>query len=56
MVNGHLTTSDGGSVPAVLQTPVAVDRTDMASTVIADSSVSKAELCTGIPPGTAGVC
>ncbi len=56
MVNGHLSTSDGGSVPAVLQTPVAVDRTNIASTVVADGSVSKAQLCTGIPPGTAGVC
>jgi D-xylose transport system substrate-binding protein len=56
MVNGHLSTSDGGSVPAMLQTPVAVDKTNIAATVIADGSVSKAQLCTGIPAGTAALC
>ncbi len=55
-VNGQVHTSDGGSVPAVLQTPVAVDRSNIAATVIADGSVSKAQLCVGIVPGTAGVC
>lgn len=51
-------TTDGGSIPSVLETPVAVDKTNIASTVIADGFVSKTDVCSGLPPGTNtnGIC
>jgi D-xylose transport system substrate-binding protein len=49
-------TFDGGNVPSVLDAPVAVYFSNIASTVIADNYVSKTEVCDGIAPGTAGVC
>lgn len=56
LTNGKVKTSDGTEIPSVLETPVAVDKTNIASTVIADGYVTKAEVCQGIPAGTAGVC
>ncbi|HLZ58885.1 MAG TPA: substrate-binding domain-containing protein [Ktedonosporobacter sp.] len=50
------TTFDGGNVPSILAVPVAVDRNNIASTVIADNYLSKSDVCAGIPAGTAGVC
>jgi D-xylose transport system substrate-binding protein len=46
------------SIPSVLETPEAVDKTNIASTVIADGYVTKAQLCTGLPAGTdtGGIC
>ena len=44
------------SIPSILETPVAVDKTNIASTVIADGFVTKSDVCTGIPAGTDGVC
>jgi D-xylose transport system substrate-binding protein len=49
-------TFDGGSIPAILDTPIAVDRATIASTVIADKFIMKRDVCNGIPVGTAGVC
>lgn len=49
-------TSDGGNIPSVLDAPVAVYFSNIASTVIADNYVSKNDVCDGIAPGTAGVC
>jgi D-xylose transport system substrate-binding protein len=49
-------TADGGAVPSILETPVSVDKTNIASTVIADGYVTKAQICQGIPAGAAGVC
>ncbi|HEX9036672.1 MAG TPA: substrate-binding domain-containing protein [Ktedonobacterales bacterium] len=57
MTNGATTaTSDGGAIPSVLETPVAVDKTNIASTVLADGFVTKADICTNVPAGTDGVC
>ncbi len=57
MTNGATTaTSDGGNIPSVLETPVSVDKSNIASTVIADNFVTKAQVCTGIATGTDGVC
>jgi D-xylose transport system substrate-binding protein len=50
------TTSDGGSIPSVLETPVAVDKTNINQTVIQDNYVTKAAICAGVPAGTDGVC
>ena len=49
-------TSDGTAIPSILETPVAVDKTNIASTVIADGFVNKSDVCTGVPAGTDGVC
>ena len=48
--------ASGSSVPAVLETPVAVDKTNIASTVLADGYVKKADICQGVPAGTDGIC
>ena len=49
-------TSDGGALPSVLETPIAVDKTNIATTVLADNYVTKAAICQGVPAGTDGVC
>ena len=49
-------TSSGTGIPSILETPVAVDKSNIASTVIADGFVTKSDVCTGIPAGTDGVC
>jgi D-xylose transport system substrate-binding protein len=59
MTSGNTTkTMDGGSVPSILETPVAVDKSNIASTVLADGFVTKTEICTGLPAGTNtnGIC
>ncbi len=49
-------TQDGTAIPSILEQPVAVDKTNVASTVIADGFVKKSDVCSGIPAGTDGVC
>jgi D-xylose transport system substrate-binding protein len=44
--------SGGAAIPSVLETPVAVDKTNINSTVVADGFVTKAQICAGIPAGT----
>src|SRR6266702_3558672 len=47
----------GTKIPSVLEIPVAVDKSNIATTVIADGFVTAAEVCQGIPSGTTGgVC
>ncbi len=57
MTNGATTTTaDGTAIPSVLETPVAVDKSNVQSTVIADGFVTLADACQGLPSGTAGIC
>jgi D-xylose transport system substrate-binding protein len=58
LVNGQTKTSDGTQIPSVLETPVAVDKSNIATTVIADGFVTKADICAGLPAGTntGGIC
>lgn len=60
IVNGQTTVpiTGGGNIPSVLETPVAVDKTNIATTVIADGFVTKDQLCAGLPAGldTGGIC
>ena len=60
IVNGQTTVpiSGGASIPSVLETPVAVDKTNIATTVIADGFVTKAQICANLPAGlnTGGLC
>lgn len=44
------------NIPSILETPVIVDKTNIATTVIADGFVTKAEVCQGLPAGTGGIC
>ena len=54
--NATTQTFDGGNIPSILDTPVMVDQSNIASTVIADKFISKSDVCNGIPAGTDGVC
>ena len=49
-------TEDGGAIPSVLETPVAVSKSNISSTVIAEGYVTASQICAGLPKGTAGVC
>lgn len=49
-------TTDGGSIPSILETPVAVDKTNIQSTVLADNFVTVAEICQNLPKGTDNIC
>ena len=48
--------ADGKTVPAELETPVAVDLSNIASTVLADGFVTKSDICQGVPAGTDNIC
>jgi D-xylose transport system substrate-binding protein len=60
IINGStkIPTAGGANVPSVLETPVAVDKSNIASTVLADGFVTKSQICTGLPAGTNtnGIC
>ncbi|HLW02590.1 MAG TPA: substrate-binding domain-containing protein [Ktedonobacterales bacterium] len=60
LTKGETTKNPKGkaAIPSVLETPIAVDRNNMASTVIADNYVTKAQVCTGLPAdtNTSGIC
>jgi D-xylose transport system substrate-binding protein len=56
LVNGSMHTADGSPVPAILETPVAIDKTNIKDTVLADGWATSAQLCTGLPAGTGGIC
>jgi D-xylose transport system substrate-binding protein len=49
-------TFDGGNISSILDTPIAVDRTNINSTVIADGFIKKSDVCSALAPGTDGVC
>jgi D-xylose transport system substrate-binding protein len=59
LTNGVTTTvpiTGGAAIPSILETPVAVDKTNIASTVVADGFVTVAAICAGLPSGTDNVC
>lgn len=57
MTNGKTTqTSDGGSVPSILLTPVAVDKANLKQEIIDSGYLTKDVVCQGLPAGTGGVC
>ncbi len=45
-----------GSIPSVLEVPVAVDKTNIQATVITDNFVTVSDICAGLPSGTGGIC
>ncbi|HET8843868.1 MAG TPA: substrate-binding domain-containing protein [Ktedonobacteraceae bacterium] len=57
LTNGATTaTFNGGNIPSILAKPVSVDKNNVSSTVIADKYLSARDVCSGLPPGTGGVC
>jgi D-xylose transport system substrate-binding protein len=59
LTNGVTTTvpiSGGANIPSILETPESVDASNIASTVLADGYVTKAQICAGVPAGTDGIC
>ncbi len=58
LVNGSTTIPQpgGASIQSVLEVPVAVDKSNIKQTVIADNFVTVTDICAGLPKGTDGVC
>ena len=56
LINGQTKTSTGASIPSILETPVAVDKTNIATTVLADGFVKKSDICQNVPAGTDNIC
>ncbi len=59
LTSGQTTTvpvSGGAAIPSILETPVAVDKTNIQSTVIADNFVTVSDICAGLKSGTGGIC
>jgi D-xylose transport system substrate-binding protein len=56
LTNGTVKTSSGTVIPSVLETPVAVDKANIATTVLADGYVTKSVICAGLPAGTDNIC
>lgn len=59
LTNGVTTTvpiTGGAAIPSILEIPVAVDKTNIQSTVIADGFVKISDICAGLPSGTGGIC
>jgi D-xylose transport system substrate-binding protein len=56
LTNGVTTKTQGGaSIPSVLETPQAIDKTDV-MTVITAGGAALADVCKGLPSGTGGIC
>jgi len=56
LVNGAVKAKTGTTIASVLAIPLAVDKTNIKETVIADGFVKIEELCKGLPAGAGGVC
>lgn len=46
----------GASIATVALTPVSVDKTNIASTILADNFWTKDQICANMPAGTDGIC
>jgi D-xylose transport system substrate-binding protein len=46
----------GVSIPTVALTPVAVDKSNIQSTILADNFWTKAQICANLPAGTDNIC
>ncbi len=59
LINGQTTTiplTGGAAIPSILETPVAVDKTNIKQTVLADNFVTVGDICAGLPSGTDSIC
>jgi D-xylose transport system substrate-binding protein len=56
-ITSQSATTDSGSIPSILETPIAVDATNISSTVLKDGYVTKADICAGVTnPVVKGIC
>jgi D-xylose transport system substrate-binding protein len=46
----------GVNIPTLALTPVAVDKTNIQSTILADNFWTKAQICANLPAGTDNIC
>ncbi|MDQ6604883.1 MAG: substrate-binding domain-containing protein [Chloroflexota bacterium] len=49
-------TTAGATIPSIFNDVVTVDKSNVATTVVADGYVTKEDLCKGLPAGTGGLC
>jgi len=49
-------TNGGAMIPSIFNDVVTVDKSNVATTVVADGYVTKEDLCKGLPAGTGGLC
>lgn len=56
LVNGQTTLKIGGQVASVLLNPIAVDKSNVQKTVIADGYLTREEICNGLNGDTTGIC
>ncbi len=58
LITGQTKNQFGTPIPSILETPVAVTRSNIRETVLADGFVTQDEICSGLPAGldTGGVC
>ena len=58
LITGQTKNQFGTKIPSILETPVAVTRSNIRETVLADGFVTKDQICSGLPAGlnTGGAC
>jgi D-xylose transport system substrate-binding protein len=49
-------TTGGATIPSIFNDVVTVDKSNVATTVVADGYITKDDLCKGLPAGTGGLC
>lgn len=56
LINGTTEVKGGAKIPSLLETPIIVDKKNVAQTVIADGFLTQEQICSGLPAGAGGVC
>lgn len=56
IATGQSKTTGGATVPSIFNQVIAVDKSNVATTVVADGFLTKADLCKDLPAGTGGLC
>jgi len=56
IATGQSKTTGGAMVPSIFNQVIAVDKSNVATTVVADGFLTKADLCKDLPAGTGGLC
>jgi D-xylose transport system substrate-binding protein len=56
LVNGQTELQGGGSIPSVLETPIVVEKGNVADTVVKDGFLTKEEVCKGVSAKDNNVC
>ncbi len=56
IATGQSKTTGGATIPSIFNQVTAVDKSNVATTVVADGFLTKADLCKDLPAGTGGLC